>query len=252
MSIEGKVVIVTGAGSGIGRAVAQGFYTDRASVIGLDVNRAGIEETKTLCGLKMLTLSGDVRAEDDVSKLVEITLERFGRIDVLFNNAGISDGGAFTEIPFQQWLNVIQVNLIGAALCMHHVLPVMLKQKYGRIINVVSRGAESVSTRASAYSASKAGLVSLTKTIASIIDRQQYPDVLINGLIPGMTRTAIWDRAIELGALPATTLQQLQEPEVVYPYARNLVELPPGGPTGRIFFNSQDYPVFSRFNDTVF
>ncbi len=248
MSIAGKVIIVTGAGSGIGRAAAQGFYGDNARVVGFDINQAVLEETKTMCGLKMLTLTGDVCSETDVEKLVMMTLERFGRIDVLFNNAGISDRGAFMDITFERWLNVIRVNLIGAALCLHKILPVMMKQGYGRVINVVSRGAESVASRSTAYSASKAGLVSLTKNVANLIDRQQFPDVLINGLIPGITRTAIWGNAIETGALPATTLQQMQEPEVVYPHAKYLVELPAGGPTGRIFFNSQDYPIFSRFN----
>ena len=105
-----------------------------------------------------------------------------------------------------------------------------------------------MASRNSAYSASKAGLVSLTKNIASTIDRQQYPDVLINGLIPGITRTAIWGNAIAVAAMPEATAQQMQEPEAVYPHARHLVEIPPGGPTGRIFFNGQDYPIFSRFN----
>lgn len=248
MSVSGKVIIVTGAASGIGRALAQGFCHDGAHVMGFDVNQAALAETKTACGERMQAMTGDVCLAADVDRLVKDTLALWGRIDVLFNNAGISDRGPFLSIPFEQWAQVLQVNLTGAALCLHRVLPVMIAQKHGRAINVVSRGAEATASRNSAYSASKAGLVSLTKNVAAGIDRQQYPDVLINGLIPGITRTAIWGNAIATGALLATTAQQMQEPEVVYPYAKSLVELPAGGTSGRIFFNGQDYPIFSRFN----
>lgn len=248
MSIAGKVIIITGAASGIGRALALGFSSDGATVIGSDVNGSGLQETGLLSGRKTLSLPADVTREADVERLVKTAMERFGRIDVLINNAGISDRRAFAEIAFEQWAKVVQVNLIGAALCLHRVLPVMLAQKSGRIINVVSRGAEAVASRNTAYSASKAGLVSLTKTVASSIDRQQYPDVLINALIPGITRTAIWGSAMEAGTLTQEMMRQMQPPEAVYPHAKFAVDLPAGGPNGRIFFNSQDYPIFSRFN----
>jgi NAD(P)-dependent dehydrogenase (short-subunit alcohol dehydrogenase family) len=243
MSIAGKVIIITGAASGIGRALATGFYHDGARVIGFDVDQAGLIETKAECGILMLTVTGDVCAEKDVDRLVAVTMERFGHIDVLVNNAGISDRARFPEIRFEQWARVIQVNLMGAALCLHRILPFMLEKGHGRVINVVSRGAESTASQNTAYSASKAGLVSLTKNVAANIDRQQYPDVLVNGLIPGPTRTAIWGDEI-----PEDRIQAMQAPEVVYPHAKYLAELPAGGPTGRIFFNSQDYPIFARFN----
>ncbi len=248
MSIAGKVIIITGGASGIGRALAEGFSGDGANIVGFDTNAEGLLETAKLCGSKMLPVTGDVRSAEDVDGLVAATLMKYGRIDVLANNAGVSDAGVFTNIAFDRWVRVIEINLIGAALCLHRVLPVMLKQGYGRVINVVSRGAESVASRNSAYSASKAGLVSLTKTVANCIDRQQYPDVLINGIVPGVTRTAIWGEGIKTGAIPQHTLSQMQEPSVVYPHAKFMVELPSGGPSGRIFFNSQDYPIFSRFN----
>jgi NAD(P)-dependent dehydrogenase (short-subunit alcohol dehydrogenase family) len=248
MSVTGKVTIITGAASGIGRAVAEGFAKDGASIIGFDINREGLEETARLCGSKMLSASGDVRLPGDVDRLVAETLGHYGRIDVLFNNAGISDTGFFADLPFARWLKVIEINLIGAAYCMHCILPVMFRQKYGRIINVVSRGAESVTSRNTGYAASKAGLVSLTKNVANCIDRKQYPDVLINGLVPGITRTAIWGAALQTGAIAQRTMSQMQEPEAVYPHAKFLVELPSGGPSGRIFFHSEDYPIFSRFN----
>jgi NAD(P)-dependent dehydrogenase (short-subunit alcohol dehydrogenase family) len=159
MSVASKVVVVTGAASGIGRAVALGFDGDGARVVGFDVNQAGLEETARMCEERMLSVVGDVCSEADIDRLVAVALERYSRIDVLFNNAGISDGGVFPEIAFERWSKTIQINLIGAALCIHRVLPLMLKQGYGRIINVASRAAQSTATRGSAYAASKAGLI---------------------------------------------------------------------------------------------
>jgi len=243
MNISGKVIVITGAGSGIGQALSNGFYRDGAQVVGFDISQTGLAETKTQCGVRMLTVAGDVTLEKDVDRLVAVTMEQFGRIDVLVNNAGISDRERFPDIRFEQWARVIQVDLIGAALCLHRILPLMLEKRCGRVINVVSRAAESTATPNIAYAASKAGLVSFTKNVAAGIDKQQYPDVLVNGFIPGPTRTAIWGDAV-----PEDRRQAMQSPEVVYPHAKYLVELPAGGPTGRIFFNSQDYPVFARFN----
>jgi 3-oxoacyl-[acyl-carrier protein] reductase len=243
MSVAGKIIVITGAARGIGQALSIDFSKDGARVIGFDISQAGLAETKAQCGINMLTVAGDVTVEKDVDRLVAVTMERFGRIDVLVNNAGISDRARFPEIRFEEWARVIQVNLIGAALCLHRVLPFMLEKRTGRVINMVSRGAESTATANTAYSASKAGLVSLTKNVAASIDKRQYPDVLVNGLIPGPTRTAIWGDDI-----PEERKQAMQLPEVVYPHAKYLAELPAGGPTGRIFFNSQDYPIFARFN----
>jgi len=137
MNVAGRVIIVTGAASGIGRAVAQGFCRDGAYVTGFDVDERVLAESKATGGDRMYVTAGDVCSVPDIEVLVKDTLTRFGRIDVLFNNAGISDRGPFLSIPFEQWLQVIQVNLIGAALCLRHVLPVMLEQKHGRVINVV-------------------------------------------------------------------------------------------------------------------
>jgi len=243
MSVAGKVIVITGAGSGIGRALAVGFYRDGARVVGFDISQAGLAETKTEAGMRMLTIAGDVTAEKDVDRLVAVAAEQFGQIDVLVNNAGISDRARFPEIPFEQWARVIEINLLGAVLCTHRVLPLMLERGHGRIVNMVSRAAESTATANTAYAASKAALVSFTKNLAAGIDRQHYPDVLVNALIPGPTNTAIWRDAI-----PDDRKQAMQKPEAVYPHAKYVVELPAGGPHGRVFFNSQDYPIFARFN----
>ena len=249
MSVRGKVVLITGAATGIGRALAIGFSRDGAHVIGFDTNQDGLAETGQACNNRLVTVTGDVTSEADVDRLVTICVERFGRIDVLFNNAGIADQGTFLDCPFQDWARVIEVNLIGVALCTHRVLPGMLERGYGRIVNVTSRAAEGAGARASAYASSKAGVITFTKSTANSIGRETCPDVLVNAMIPGMTRTPIWARALQSETLGEELLKNLQEPEAVYPHARFIVELPSGGPSGRTFFNSQDYPVYQSFNE---
>jgi NAD(P)-dependent dehydrogenase (short-subunit alcohol dehydrogenase family) len=249
MSMEGKVVIVTGAGSGIGRALAIGFAKDDANVVGFDINGAGLDETGRAYDGRIETIQGDVSSEEDVDRLVAVIREQIGRIDVLFNNAAISDRSPMTELPFEAWARVIQVNLIGVALCTHRILPIMLRQGYGRIINVVSRNAESHASRRTAYCSSKAGVVTLTKNLAGALKQDGYTNVLVNSMIPGPTRTPIWGSALIDGTIPEELTKQLQDADAVYPHARFLVELPPGGPSGRVFWNSEEYRIYEHFND---
>ena len=249
MAVKGKVVVVTGAASGIGRALAVAFNKDGAHVVGFDVNNDGLQETTTACDNRMLAVVGDVAAEADVDHLVSAAIERFECIDILINNAGIADGGGLMfEEPFEKWRRVIEVNLIGVGLCTHRILPGMLERGYGRIINVASRGAQATASRASGYAGSKAAVVSFTKNIANTIDREKYPDVLVNAIIPGITKTDIWSRAFELGYIDEDFLARFQEPEAVYPHTRFIVDLPSDGFSGRTFFYGEDYPIFSRFN----
>jgi len=236
MSVSGKVVVVTGAGSGIGQALARGFAADGAHVVAFDRAVEGLRVTAD--GRSLLTVEGDVTTAAGVARLVETALEQHGQIDVLINNAGIADHGAFLEISFEDWARVIEVNLIGLARCTRAVLPGMVARGHGRVINLASRAAESKAGRP-AYSASKAAVVSFTKTLAAEVRRAGAEDVLVNALIPGPTNTAIWD----------TPHPEMQSAETVYPHARFIVELPAGGPNGRAFFNSADYAVFTRFNE---
>jgi 2-hydroxycyclohexanecarboxyl-CoA dehydrogenase len=253
MTIEGKVILITGAGSGIGRALAVGFTGDYAHVIGFDVDPAGLTGTAQACTDRFMPVEGDVTLESDVDHLVTASMERFGHIDALFNNAATGDGAAlFQEVSFEKWARTIQVNLIGVALCTHRVLPIMLQQGYGRIINVASRAAEVASRgRLSAYGSSKAGVITFTKKVAGGIDRELYPDVLINTMIPALIKTPGWDGFVGPGGLisRAEFEKRGQAPETMYPHARLIVELPAGGPNGRAFFEGQDYPVYQHFND---
>jgi 3-oxoacyl-[acyl-carrier protein] reductase len=242
MGLEGQVVLVTGASRGIGRALARGFAADGARVVAFARSERDLRETTGGDTGRFLPVAGDVTSEADLDRLVAAAHDRFGRIDVLVNNAGAAHKGPFAAQPFRHWAEVVQVNLIGLALCTHRVLPGMLSRGHGRVINVVSRAAEVAWPAMSAYCASKAGVVSFTRSLAAEVGPPHHPDVLVNALIPGMTDTAM---AQEVGLDPSG----LQRPEAVYAHARYLVTLPAGGPSGRVFWDSREYTMYAPSNE---
>jgi NAD(P)-dependent dehydrogenase (short-subunit alcohol dehydrogenase family) len=220
--------MITGAGGGIGRALAAGFLEDGANVVALNRSRT----KRPLRHRRLLTLLGDVTSEADVQSAVEAAVTRFGRIDVLVNNAGVNHPGEFVSQPLSDWVEQVQVNLVGAGICTHFVLCQMKSQGYGRVVNLVSRDAENARPFCSGYAASKAGLVTLTKSLSREIDGDG--DILVNAVIPGLTKTGMCPNG--------------QEPEAVYPFVREAATLPAGGPNGRIFFRGRDYPFFAAFS----
>ncbi|HEY90805.1 MAG TPA: SDR family oxidoreductase [Dehalococcoidia bacterium] len=250
MTVDNKVIIITGAASGIGRALAEGFCSDGAFVLGFDVNREGLALTARECDDQFVGVQGDVSSEKDVDRLVSIAMTRFDRIDILFNNAGINTQDPLrSDVPFQDWKHVIDINLVGVALCTHRILPIMVKQGCGRIVSIISQAAEAMETGNTAYAASKAGVATLTRTLAQGLIQACHKDILINSMIPGPTRTAMWGSTLTDNSLPEGLLKELQDADVVYPHARFLVELPPGGPNGRVFWNSREYPLYQHFNE---
>ncbi len=221
--------MITGAGSGIGRALAAGFLEDGAFVVALNRSRA----KRPRPDRRLLTIPGDVTSNADVASAVEAAVRRFGRIDVLVNNAGVNHRGEFVAQPISEWVEQVQVNLVGAAICTHIVLRQMKTQGYGRVVNLVSREAENPRGFASGYAASKAGLVTLTKSLSREIG-PPGDDILVNAVIPGLTKTGMCPEG--------------QEPEAVYPFVREAATLPADGPTGRVFFRGRDYPFFAEFS----
>lgn len=239
MASKQRVIVVTGAGSGIGRAIARGFAGDGDQVVAFDRSADGLAATRSGLETAIEAVRGDVTSDDDVDGLVRETERKFGRIDVLVNDAGIANMGTLLEVPFDDWVDVIQVNLVGLARCTRAVLSGMLDRGHGRILNVASRNAESATVRMSAYSASKAGVISFTRVVAREVIEAGADDVLVNTLIPGPTDTPIWGRS----------RPELQTPDLVYPHAKFVADLPAGGPSGRVFWNSKEYRIYERFND---
>jgi 3-oxoacyl-[acyl-carrier protein] reductase len=188
---DGKVAIVTGAGRGMGRAVALLLAREGAKVAVNDINgpsaKAVAEEVR-LFGAEAIDVPGDVSSAEDVSRAVEETISRFGRIDILVNNAGISSTTRPLEtIGDDEWSKVMEVNLKGVFLFMRAVLPHMKTQKSGKIVNVSSSAGRSVSTFCGAhYTASKAGVLGLSRHAA--LEAAPF-NVNVNAVAPGTIDT---------------------------------------------------------------
>jgi NAD(P)-dependent dehydrogenase (short-subunit alcohol dehydrogenase family) len=175
-------VIVTGAAQGIGRAIAARFKQDGANVTIADINPVSLEQTMRQLGVHgVLT---DVSSEPDVKRLVENVLERHGRIDVLVNNAGLSDFVPLEQQTLAGFQKVLNVNLTGAWLCARAAAP-HLRAAKGAIVNIASTRAIMSEPGSEAYAASKGGLLALTHALAASLQ----PDVRVNCVSPGWIET---------------------------------------------------------------
>ena len=226
MRFAGKTVVITGAGSGVGRGLAIGFARDGANVVAIGRTESDLAHTATLCGERGLVwIVGDVAREKDVERLFAEADARHGRVDILVNNAALYPKRGFLETPHREWTHVFDVNVTGMALCCRKALPGMLERGYGRILNVGTFAWRGPMQGASAYSVSKACVPVLTKSLAVEIDRARHPDVLVNELVPGVYRTRMADHG--------------EDPMDAYPHARFVASLPSGGPTGETFLRSE-------------
>lgn len=188
--LEGQVAIVTGASRGIGRAVAIALATEGAKVVvnyakssqAADAVVAEIEEM----GSQAIALQADVAQTDQVDALFSAVLEQWGRIDVLVNNAGIARDTLLIRMKLEDWQAVIDLNLTGVFLCTKAASKVMLKQRSGRIINVTSVVGEMGNAGQANYSASKAGVIGFTKSIAKEVASR---GITVNAVAPGFITT---------------------------------------------------------------
>jgi len=187
--LKGKVALITGAGSGIGRSTALLFAEEGAKVAVNDLSeergRETVQEIVSRGG-DAIFVRADVTKEDEVKRMVEETLEKYGQIDVLFNNAGISGVGAVHEISEELWDRVMTVNVKGVFLPCKYVVPHMMERKTGSIINMSSSVAELGLLRRTVYSASKGAVLAMTKSMQ--VDYAPY-NIRVNALLPGTVMT---------------------------------------------------------------
>ena len=193
--LTGKVAIVTGASRGLGRGMSIGLTKAGANVVVTDVldTKETVDEIKSL-RREALGIKVDVTKKADIKAAVQQTLEKFGKIDILINNAGIFRMEPTEEMKEEDWDKVLAVNLKGQFLCTQEVGKHMIKQKSGKIVNIASIAGKLANPQSAAYNASKAGIILLTKTLA--IDWGQH-NIQVNAICPGAFYTPMTEESFK-------------------------------------------------------
>ncbi|MDI1472847.1 MAG: 3-oxoacyl-[acyl-carrier-protein] reductase [Thermodesulfovibrio sp.] len=196
--MKGHTAVITGSSRGIGRTTAEEFAKRGVNIVIVDIDeeraKQSAEEIKSQFGVETLGLKADVSNAEDVKTLFEESLKKFGKIEILVNNAGITKDNLLIRMKDEEWDAVLNINLKGAFLCSREAIKGMSKIKYGRIINIASVVAFTGNPGQVNYSASKAGLIGLTKTLA-----KEYASrgITVNAVAPGFIQTAMTEKLPE-------------------------------------------------------
>jgi 3-oxoacyl-[acyl-carrier protein] reductase len=192
IDLGGRVAIVTGGAQGIGRAIAERFCGSGAQVVLWDLDRASARRTAEEIGNGTRAYGVDVSKPAVVDRASDAVIAEFGKIDILVNNAGIAGvNRTVWETDLDEWRKVLRVNLDGPFVCAKAVVPHMIANNYGRIVNIASIAGKEGNPNAAHYSASKAGLIALTKSLGK--ELAGY-DIAVNCVTPAAARTAIFDQ----------------------------------------------------------
>ena len=195
IDLNGRCAVVTGGAQGFGRAITERFVASGAKVAIWDQDIDLGVKTASEIGDEVIALKVDVTDMASIDEARDATLQEFGKIDILVNNAGITGfNKPVWEIDYDDWRKVMRINLDGPFLCCKAVVPVMLKQNYGRIVNIASIAGKEGNPNASHYSASKAGLIALTKSLGKELAGHE---INVNAITPAAAKTAIFDQMTE-------------------------------------------------------
>jgi len=194
IDLAGRIAVVTGGAQGIGRAITERLLLSGAAVAVWD---RALDLAKQTCAElsgrgRVIPIECDIRSLPAVESARDATIKAFGRLDVLINNAGIAGPNTTTwDYPVKAWNEVLDINLTGTFNCCRAVVPIMIDQNYGRIVNVASIAGKEGNPNASAYSASKAGVIALTKSLGKELARY---DIMVNCITPAAARTPIFSQ----------------------------------------------------------
>jgi len=215
--MKGHAAIITGGGRGIGRAIAESLARHGVNIavvdVNLDIAREAAAELESI-GIKSIALKADVSNASEVSSVFEKVLNEFKKVEILVNNAGITRDALLLRMKEEDWDSVININLKGTFLCSKEAVKAMSKERYGRIINIASVVAFMGNPGQANYSASKAGIIGLTKTTA-----KEYASrgITVNAVAPGFIATAMTDAVPEnikqemLKAIPMNRFGSVQD-----------------------------------------
>ncbi len=223
IDLKGRIAVVTGGAQGIGRAAAERFIASGGKVAIWDLDAGLSEKTAAALGQGTRAYTTDVTELTSIERARDATLKDFGRIDILLNNAGIAGRNAPTwEQTVEEWRRVMRINLDGPFLCCKAVVPGMIAQNYGRIVNIASIAGKEGNPNAAHYSASKAGVIALTKSLAKELADK---NISVNAITPAAAKTAIFDQMTQaqidymLSKIPRARFVTVDEVAALVAYA---------------------------------
>lgn len=209
IDLKNKAAIVTGGARGIGKTIVMAYAEQGCNVLVSDIDLEGAQATAKEAeskGVKAIAVQGDVSNADDVTKMINACVETFGQVDILVNNAGITRDTLLMRMKEEDWDLVLKINLKGAFLCTKQVIRPMMKAKGGKIVNISSVVGVMGNAGQANYSASKAGLIGFTKSVAKEVAAK---NIQVNAIAPGFIQTEMTDHLKEdvkeayMSAIPA-------------------------------------------------
>ena len=190
LGLKDRVAVITGASYGLGEAMAQRLVKEGARVVICARGEEQLNRTAQALGPNALAIQADVSEAADITQLFDSTVKHFGKLDILVNNAGWYHLSQGLDLSDEEWQDNLDINLFSVIRCSRLAVPLMQKQKWGRIVNISSIFGKQPNAGLIDYNTTKAAVISLTKTLADELAKE---NILVNAVCPGPTRTPLWD-----------------------------------------------------------